>query len=176
MKKDDREAGLGCLSILVIIGAIVGGRYTSFPVWIWIAIPVAVIGVLVWLDQALGRREQGRQSNTSAQTKTTQNSERPAPTASGAASNHQPSGSPLANYKRALAYLDSCGSFDERKLRETNRIAGGLLSESDIRMLIGQAQMIMPTAGEPGGMEYVKGQVRQNLATLVQMADKMGLR
>jgi hypothetical protein len=51
-----------------------------------------------------------------------------------------------------------------------------LLSESDFQMMLGQAQMIMPSAGEPGGMEYVKAQVRENLATLIQMAGKMGLR
>jgi hypothetical protein len=43
-------------------------------------------------------------------------------------------------------------------------------------MLLGQAQMIMPTAGEPGGMEYVKAQIRENLATLIQIAGTMGLR
>ena len=93
-----------------------------------------------------------------------------------ATSGSEPTGNPLTDYKRALAYLDSCGSFDERKFREANRIAGGLLSESDIQMMLAQSQMIMPSAGEPGGMDFIKAQVRENLETLIQMAGKMGLR
>jgi hypothetical protein len=93
-----------------------------------------------------------------------------------ATSSSEPTGNPLTDYKRALAYLDSCGPFDERKFREANRIAGGLLSESDVQMMLAQSQMIMPSAGRPGGMDFIKAQVRENLATLIQMAGRMGLR
>jgi hypothetical protein len=57
MKKDDKDGVLGLLSIVIIIGAIIGERYTSAPTWIWVATPVALIAALVWLEEALGRRE-----------------------------------------------------------------------------------------------------------------------
>ena len=84
------------------------------------------------------------------------------------------SNDPLTNFRRALAYLDSCSSFNEQKLREVNRMAGDLLSESTIQKLISQAQMIMPNAIEPGGMDFIKAQIREQLVELIRMGEKFG--
>jgi hypothetical protein len=86
-----------------------------------------------------------------------------------------PTGNPVVDYKRALAYLDTCGLFNEQKLRETNRLSGNVMSESDIQMMLGQAQMIMPKATEPGGMESIKATIRDSLETFVQLTDKLSL-
>lgn len=68
------------------------------------------------------------------------------------------------NYQRALAYLDRCGPFDEAKLRETNRIAGGQLTEADIQRFLRSAPMMLPVNGKGGGMEAVKEEMRKSLA------------
>lgn len=96
-------------------------------------------------------------------------------TQSSSGSRTQPTGNPVTDYKNALAYLDRCGSFNEQKLREVNRIAGSMLSESDIQMMLGQAQMIMPSANEPGGMDYIKSSIREQLVTFINMTGRLGL-
>ncbi len=88
----------------------------------------------------------------------------------------QPTGNPVTDYKRALAYLDACGPFDEQKLREMNRIAGNMLSESTIRELLNQARMIMPNATDSGGMEFIKASVREQMVTFIQMTGKLGFK
>ena len=75
----------------------------------------------------------------------------------------------IASYKQALSYIDTCGPFDERKLREVNRIIGSMMSEQDIQMLLQQAQMIMPTASEPGGMEFIRLSVREQIKTYIDL-------
>ncbi len=86
-----------------------------------------------------------------------------------------PTGNPVTDYKRALTYLDQCGAFNEHMLRETNRIAGSMLSEGDIQMMLSQSRMIMPTATGPGEMEFIKASIREQLVTFIQMTGRLGL-
>jgi hypothetical protein len=87
----------------------------------------------------------------------------------------EPTGNPVTDYKRALAYLDSCGPFDEQKLREVNRIAGNPLSEREIQTMLSAAVFMMATPTRPGGMESVRAHVRESLVTFIQMTGKLGL-
>ena len=85
-----------------------------------------------------------------------------------------PTGNPMTDYRNALSYLDSCGTFDEHKLREANRIAGSMMLESDIQMLLQQAQYIIPTATTPGGIEFIRASMRKQLVTFIQPTGPLG--
>jgi hypothetical protein len=69
----------------------------------------------------------------------------------------------VKKYQRALTFLDRCGPFDEAKLREANRIAGGHLTEDDIQRFVRSAPMMLPTDGKRGGMEGVREELRKSL-------------
>lgn len=56
----------------------------------------------------------------------------------------------LTQYREGLRYLDSCGIFDETKLREFNRIIGNRFSEAEIQTQLANAQMMV------GGMNALK--------------------
>lgn len=83
-----------------------------------------------------------------------------------------------ANYKRALKYLDECGTLTYDKLREANRIAAVDMAESQLRTMWEQAGYILPTGGHPGGQEFLRFQMRSTLmegiATFEAVADKLG--
>lgn len=82
-------------------------------------------------------------------------------------------GNPIQDYKNALVFLNTCGPFDEQKLRETNRCAGGVMSESELQMMVRQAEIIMPTASEPGGMEFIRQQIREQLEDFLKISGKL---
>lgn len=56
----------------------------------------------------------------------------------------------LQRYRAARAYLDSCGTYDEEKFREMNRITGNMFSEEDIRKQLAESEMMID------GMEALK--------------------
>ena len=60
----------------------------------------------------------------------------------------------LENYKKALAYLDTCGPLDEAKFREMNRLAGSKFTEPDIQGFLGQAKLVI------GGLETMRPSLR----------------
>ena len=65
------------------------------------------------------------------------------------------------HYRQAIAYLDRCGEFNEQKLREVNRIAGGQLREGDIQDFVRKAPLMMSFGGQRGGMEGVREELRK---------------
>jgi len=67
----------------------------------------------------------------------------------------------LDRYRASLRYLDSCGPFDEAKLREFNRISGDMLSEADLQKQLASSQLIL------GGMEQIRKLLRQNVAEAI---------
>jgi len=66
-------------------------------------------------------------------------------------------------YREGLSYLDHCGTLDETKFNELNRIIGGMFSESQIQNFISQSAFMLPIGGKRGGMESVKDLIRENL-------------
>jgi hypothetical protein len=67
------------------------------------------------------------------------------------------------NYRKAVKYLDSCGPFNEEKLREANRIAGNPLTEDDVHRFVQTAPSMLSTGGKRGGMEGVRDEMRKSL-------------
>ena len=67
----------------------------------------------------------------------------------------------LEQYREGLAYLDSCGPFDEAKFREFNRIIGNRFSENDIQSQLRNASMMTD------GMEGVRAAVRSAVAEAI---------
>jgi hypothetical protein len=72
-------------------------------------------------------------------------------------------------YRKALTYLDSCGPFNEEKLREANRIAGDTLTEADIQRFVRTAPLIMASGGKKGGMESVREELRKSLVEGIEV-------
>ena len=68
-----------------------------------------------------------------------------------------------ANYKRALTYLEGCGSLTLDKLRQMHRIAGMEITESELETMWRQAQYILPGPGRPGGHEALRFVMRDVL-------------
>ena len=56
----------------------------------------------------------------------------------------------LERYRAARAYLDTCGPYDEEKLREMNRLSGNMFSEEDIRSQLAKSELMI------GGMDALK--------------------
>lgn len=77
-------------------------------------------------------------------------------------------------YRQALAYLDSCGEFNEQKLREVNHIAGGQLTEADIQDFLQKAPLIMSYDGQSGGMEGVREELRKSYMEGVVVFGSLG--
>ena len=65
------------------------------------------------------------------------------------------------NYRRAVDYLNRCSNFNESNLREANRIAGSPLLEEDVQRFLLTAPDILSDSSGPGGMEYVKRELRK---------------
>jgi hypothetical protein len=82
------------------------------------------------------------------------------------------------NYKKALKYLDTCGTLDYGKFSEINKIAGYPFTEEQIRQQIAQSDFMLPIGGKPGGMEALKQIIRETLvqgeSTFGSLADKLG--
>ena len=73
------------------------------------------------------------------------------------------------NYKKAIAYLDSCGGFTLDKLREAHRIAGVNTPESEIQQMWNLRLDLMPSAGKPGGAEALREIRREKLTQAIQV-------
>jgi hypothetical protein len=77
-------------------------------------------------------------------------------------------------YREALIYLDRCGTLDEAKLREVNRISGGMFSESELRNFVEQSQMMLPISGKPGGMDALKQTLRTTMKEAISTFGSLG--
>ena len=78
----------------------------------------------------------------------------------------------LTQYREGLAYLDSCGPFNEAKFREFNRITGNRFSEADIQTQRRNASMMID------GMEGVRKAVRSSMVEAVstfEMLERKGI-
>ena len=73
----------------------------------------------------------------------------------------------LDKYRDGLAYLDSCGTFDEAKFREFNRITGNRFSEADIQSQLNNARMMI------NGMEGVRQSLRSAMAEGISAFEKL---
>jgi hypothetical protein len=78
------------------------------------------------------------------------------------------------SYRRALEYLDRCAHFGESQLREANRIAGSPLTEEDIQRFLHTAGDVLPTSRSPGGMEFVRQEMRKSLAEGIEVFGSLG--
>ncbi len=56
----------------------------------------------------------------------------------------------LERYRAARTYLTICGSYNEEKFREMNRLTGNMFSEEDIQKQLAQSKMMI------GGMDALK--------------------
>jgi len=74
----------------------------------------------------------------------------------------------ISNYRQALAYLDTCGPFNEEKLREANRIAGNPNPEEDIQRLVRLAPMTFD------GMEGVRIKMRDSFEQGIKLLETLG--
>jgi hypothetical protein len=77
-------------------------------------------------------------------------------------------------YREGLSYLDRCGTLDEAKLNELNRIIGGMLSESQVQNFIAQSAMMLPSERDRGGMDAVKNLIRENLKKGISAFESLG--
>ena len=77
-------------------------------------------------------------------------------------------------YRKALAYLDSCGSFTEEKLRKANQLAGDPLTQADIQHLVRSASQMISTDGKRGGMEGAKDELRASLEEGIAVFGSLG--
>ena len=78
------------------------------------------------------------------------------------------------SYRQALDYLDGCPNFNESQLREANRIAGSPLMEEDIQRFLRTAGDILPNSRNPGGMAFVKEELRKSLAEGIEVFGSLG--
>src|SRR5262249_51336435 len=78
------------------------------------------------------------------------------------------------NYRRALDYLNRCTTFNESSLREANKIAGSPLTEEDIRRFLRNAADVLPSSRSPGGMAFVKEEMRKSLAEGIEVFGSLG--
>ena len=78
----------------------------------------------------------------------------------------------LDQYRAGLSFLDSCGSFDEEKLREFNRITGKRFSEENIRNYV-QASKDLIT-GMEGIRQTLRGSMKEAIGTFEQL-EKNGI-
>lgn len=72
------------------------------------------------------------------------------------------------DYKRALRYIDGCADFTFEAFLETNRLAGNLMTESEVRRMYQDTAYILPVNGI-SGKEELKKIIRQTLAEGVQV-------
>ena len=93
----------------------------------------------------------------------------PAPPAAPSAASPAPSAgsSILDQYRAALSYLDSCGTFDEAKFREFNRVSGNRFSEGDVQTQLSNAKMML------GGMEELRKVLRSTMAEGVRTFEEL---
>lgn len=77
------------------------------------------------------------------------------------------------NYQRALDYLDGCADFGETELREANRLAGSPLREADILQMLSGGPLVLSREGKPGGMNFVKAQMRESLLEGIGVFDSL---
>ena len=73
----------------------------------------------------------------------------------------------LDRYREALAYLDNCGTFNETKFREFNRITNNQFSEAEIVNQLRNAQFMM------GGMEDLKNVLRSTMIEAISTFEKL---
>ncbi len=73
----------------------------------------------------------------------------------------------LEQYRDGLAYLDSCGTFDEVKLREFNCITGNRFSEADMQNYILSSKNMIK------GMEGIKDILRDTMQEGISTFEKI---
>lgn len=73
----------------------------------------------------------------------------------------------LEQYRDGLAYLDSCGTFDEVKLREFNRITGNRFTEENIQNYIQSSKNMIK------GMEGIKDILRDTMQEGISTFEKI---
>ncbi|MCL2652521.1 MAG: hypothetical protein FWD63_01860 [Propionibacteriaceae bacterium] len=76
-------------------------------------------------------------------------------------------GSILDQYRAALAYLDSCETFDETALREFNRLSGSRFSEADMENQLGSAKLMLR------GMDDLKQSLRSSTAEAIGVFEQL---
>jgi hypothetical protein len=81
-------------------------------------------------------------------------------------SNKKPT-SILDKYRAGLSYLNGCGTFDEVKFREFNRITGNKFSEADMQNQLRNAELMIR------GMEDLKQTLRSTMVEAVRVFEEV---
>lgn len=79
----------------------------------------------------------------------------------------------IKNFKKAVRYLDRCGEFEFDNFIEAHRIAGTNAQESELRQMWGQAKLVLPGPGHPGGTESLRHVTRDSFTSAIDEAEKL---
>lgn len=160
--------GAAIVMAAALLSALEGLVYQSTqPVQLVSAVLALLNPLFAWLAVRAGTAE-APASSAESQSKASPSSvlymKEPASPASG---NSQKQTSILEKYRAGLSYLDGCGTFDEAKFREFNRITGNRFSEADIQTQLCNAQKMIK------GMEEVKSVLRSSMAEGISTFEKL---